>query len=396
MSCRTVRDSRACEIPSIPGRLTTISMVAEIKMMSDPQLGRRDFLRASALVVGSLGMLQAQDSEAAEKKDADAKGATSKLDSDQWKKKLAAMDIRPSRTILTPRMPKDNAELRFWLQNMVIDHRYSLNEVSLATGMKPAQIEEALAQMGIDPDQRPKNKNTNLRMCPYPGGRHPRSGYIEAAINPQRETKISIFTPWDPESYVVADLPEAIWSNLGLIYLAHTDIQTFWEQRNIALHPMEWTRSVKDTLSCERKLPNGIRFGTKAVASPKAVRFAMWLYNGTNQVLTDLHVQNCLMLKGASGFQRGRTLQENKFFFPPYVAARSEPTLDRWVITAWEPSDHLWANPLCPCIHSDPKFPDCLPGQTQRLHGWLSFYEGRDIQGEIGRIDNLNWNVELG
>ena len=34
----------------------------------------------------------------------------------------------------------------------------------------------------------------------------------------------------------------------------------------------------------------------------------------------------------------------------------------------------------CPCLHSDPRIPDCAPGKTQRLRGWPSFYEGEDVQ----------------
>jgi hypothetical protein len=42
-------------------------------------------------------------------------------------------------------------------------------------------------------------------------------------------------------------------------------------------------------------------------------------------------------------------------------------------------------------MHSDPQFPDCEPGETQRLHGWLSFYEGTDIDAALERIKGLNW-----
>ena len=70
-------------------------------------------------------------------------------------------------------------------------------------------------------------------MLPYPGGRHPRIGFLEGAIDPQRETKLSVFTPWHDSSYVVADVPEAIWSNLGLTYLAHTHIPTIWTAQKI-------------------------------------------------------------------------------------------------------------------------------------------------------------------
>jgi hypothetical protein len=44
-----------------------------------------------------------------------------------------------------------------------------------------------------------------------------------------------------------------------------------------------------------------------------------------------------------------------------------------------------------PCLHSDPKFPDCAPGETKRVRGWLSFYEGSNLEGELKRIDTTGW-----
>jgi hypothetical protein len=43
-------------------------------------------------------------------------------------------------------------------------------------------------------------------------------------------------------------------------------------------------------------------------------------------------------------------------------------------------------------MHADPQFPDCAPGETQRLGGWLSFYEGTDIDAELRRISSLDWH----
>jgi len=228
-------------------------------------------------------------------------------------------------------------------------------------------------------------------VLPYPGGRHPRIGFLDGAVNPQRETKISVFTPWDEKSYVVADIPEAIWSNLGLTYLAHTHVPTVWTKQNVELEKLEWNRRPDGSLDFERKLPNGIRFGTKVVPMHDAVRMEMWLTNGTPHALSDLRVQNCVMLKGAVGFEDQTA--DNKVFAKPYVACRDRGG-QRWIINAWEPCHRAWSNPPCPCLHSDPKFPDCAAGETQRLRGWLSFYEGRDVQAEMRRIDALNWRGE--
>ena len=63
----------------------------------------------------------------------------------------------------------------------------------------------------------------------------------------------------------------------------------------------------------------------------------------------------------------------------------------RWIITAWVPCHHPWANAPVPCLHSDPKFPDCAPGETKRLRGWFSFYEGLDIEAEFKRIEATGW-----
>jgi hypothetical protein len=279
--------------------------------------------------------------------------------------------------------------LEFWLKNMVWYHRFTTDEIRAATGLDEKAILAVQTESGIWPDTRPKQgKDAPVLVLPYPGGRHPRIGFLEGAVDPQRETKFSVFTPWDPNSYVVVDVPEALWSNLGLTYLAHTHIDTIWTKQGIELPKLEWNRRRDGSLDIERTLPNGIAFGVKAVPTKEAVRMEMWLKNGTDQKLTDLRVQICVMSKMAAGFA-GQT-NENKVFTNPYVACRSEDGR-RWMITAWEGCDRPWGNEQCPCFHSDPKFPDLEPGQQSRLCGWLSFYEGADIQAEFARIEATGW-----
>ena len=288
-----------------------------------------------------------------------------------------------------PRHPADAADLRYWLENMVVEHGFTPDEVNLATGLTCAAAAAATRELGLEARRpAPRPAGTLLRVLPYPGGRHPRIGFLEGALRPQRETKVSIFTPWDDASYVVADVPEAIFSNLGLIYLAHTHIPTLWDEQGITLPQQEWSRLPEGALESERVLPNGIAFGARVVPTPEGVRMAMWLRNGTDQPLTDMRVQNCVMLKSAGGFT---TLDgANRFFRAPYAAVRAAAA-PRWIITAWEPSDRLWANERVPCVHSDPRFPDCAPGATVRLHGWLSFYEGEAIESELDRLERNGW-----
>ena len=205
---------------------------------------------------------------------------------------------------------------------------------------------------------------------------------------PQRETKVSVFTPWDDGGYVVVDVPEAIFSNLGLTYLAHTHIPTLWDLQGLSLPRLEWQRRADGSFASERTLPNGIAFGANVRPTTTEVRMDLWLRNGTKAKLTGLRVQNCVMLGYAPGF--AAQTNTNKVFQPPYAAVRSEDGR-RWVITAWEPVQRCWGNEQCPCLHSDPQFPDCEPGATQHLRGWLSFYEGTEIEAEFQRIEGTLW-----
>jgi hypothetical protein len=287
------------------------------------------------------------------------------------------------------RRPDNDGELAYWLQNTIWYHRFTTEEVRAATGLTEREIVAAQKKFDIRPDNRPaRDRAAVLLTLPYPGGRHPRIGFLDGAVDPQRETKFSVFTPWDPNSYVVVDVPEAIWSNLGLTYLAHTHIDTIWTKQGIELPKLEWNRRADGSLDIERKLPNGIAFGVKAVPAREAVRMEMWLQNGTDQRLTDLRVQMCVMTKMAAGF--AEQTNKNKVFTNPYVACRSSDG-KRWIITAWEGCNRPWGNEQCPCFHSDPKFPDLEPGQRHRLRGWLSFYEGDDVHAEFARIDATGW-----
>jgi hypothetical protein len=271
-------------------------------------------------------------------------------------------------------------------------HGFTIEEITAATGMNTGEITAALARFNLTPNNRPKRTATApLLVLPYPGGRHPRLGFLDGAVNPQRETKVSIFTPWDESSYVVVDVPEAIWSHLGLTYLAHTHVPTLWSKQGIELPPLEWNRRADGTFDIERRLPNAISFGAKVLPLTNAVRMELWLRNGTQEPLRDLRVQNCVMLKSARGFEQ--QTNDNKVFSKPYVACKSTDG-KRWIITAWHPCHRPWANAPVPCLHSDPQFPDCAPGDIQRLSGWLSFYEGTDIEGEFRRIDRSGWRQD--
>jgi peptidoglycan/xylan/chitin deacetylase (PgdA/CDA1 family) len=305
------------------------------------------------------------------------------------RKKLIAAGKQPDDF----RRPANAEELRYWLENMSVYHRYTPAEIGKATGFSSAAVVAALERLGLGGMSPPRRTNDDpLVVRPYPGGRHPRIGFLDGAIRPRRETKVSVFAPWENGGYVVVDVPEAIWSGQAsareLLYLAHTHVPTMWDRQGVELERLEWTRAASGILSVRRKLPSGVAFGARITPTRSEVRMELWISNGTSTPLSGLVVQNCVMLKAALGFE-GRT-NDNKVFDQPFVACQSGDGT-RWIITAWKPCVRAWGNPPCPCLHSDPQFPDCAPGETQRIRGWLSFYEGTDVKAEFRRIDASGW-----
>ena len=246
----------------------------------------------------------------------------------------------------------------------------------MATGLSLSDAEREIANRT---STQAESGSTEVRLLPYPGGRHPRRGFLDGAIDPQRETKISVFPPWKEGGYVVIDVPEAIFSNLGLIYLAHTHVPTIWDKQPTPLPRLEWSE-IENGLSVRRDLPNGIVFKSTVTKTPSGVEMTIDLTNGTLEKLTGLRVQVCTMLKVAVGFQSQEPLES--IIHDSLIAVRARGT-DRWIITRWEPNQRVWQNPPVPCIHSDPIFPDCKPGETVSVSGSLRFYEGSDVRSEI-------------
>ncbi len=288
------------------------------------------------------------------------------------------------------RRPGDDRELKYWLTNMAAGHGYTAPEISMATGLSMREVDAAMARLGIEAAG--ATAANRVKILPYPGGRHPRIGFRDGAMRPQRETKFSAFAPWEAKSYVVVDVPEAIWVDQGegreLLYLAHTHVPTIWSGRGVQLPKLEWERRDDGSLWIERVLPNQVAFGAHVVPRATHVEMELWLRNGTASTLTGLRIQNCVMLREARGFNA--LDNSNRVTQSPFVACH-DPSGHRWIITAWEHCVRPWSNQHCPCMHSDPQFPDCAPGETVRLRGWLSFYEGSDVRAEFTRIAAETW-----
>ena len=265
-------------------------------------------------------------------------------------------------------MAATRADRRFWLPNMLGSHRYTAREMAQVLGWTEEAASTAAKQSV--PLATPAQ---GLQVQPYPGGRPLRIGFREGAIDPMRGTKASVFLPWSPREYVVVDLPEAIFSNLGLLFLAHTHVPTIWNEQNQVLENVDWERLDGGALRSSWRLPNGVTFGADVMPHTDEVRMGLWLRNGTAEPLTRLRTQICVLLKGADNFNA--QTNDNKRFGKTAAAVRSRAG-DRWIVTEWEHCGRTWGNALCPCLHSDPVLPDCPPGQTVRVAGRLWFSEG--------------------
>ncbi|MFH1741745.1 MAG: polysaccharide deacetylase family protein [bacterium] len=293
---------------------------------------------------------------------------------------------KDGKLILPAEMEATRANSSFWLENMLVDHRYTWDEAAQVTGWDAETVKQKAADLKIDPAAPSKNQpNNTIRVRPYPGGRHPRIGFLEGAINPMRGTKVSIFLPWDSGSYVVLDLPEAIWNDGKLLYLAHTHVPTMWDEQDIWLDNVDWVCDEDGSLSNRWELPNGVQFGASVIPDENQVNAEFWLKNGSSETLTGLRTQICIMTKAAP--EMNAQTNENKRYDSPVAAAQSS-TSDQWLLTAWDRCGRAWGNADCPCFHSDPVFPDCPPGETVRLSGRIWFLEGKDITAEIARAKN--------
>lgn len=279
---------------------------------------------------------------------------------------------------LAPEVEGTRADLKFWLENMLLYHGYSIEEVAQVTGWDVKTVMQITQAAAIDHEGLERAQAPGLKLLPYPGGRHPRIGFLDGAIAPHRGTKASIFPPWENGGYAVLDVPEAIWREKDLIYLAHTHFPTVWNAQNVRLENIDWTRT--DTgLSLARTLPDNVSFGVNLTPGESTVDIELWLDNGTEAALTGLRAQVCLMLKALAGFEAQSN--DNKTFEDP-VTTVSNADGTRWVLIAFDQIDRCWGNAKCPCAHTDPKLPDAAPGERKTARGRIWFYEGTDIDAQ--------------
>lgn len=288
------------------------------------------------------------------------------------------------------RSPLSEADYQRWL-NIALAHNFTPVEIAKALNKSTSQIKQDIKQLNLTPEKARAMfiNNDRYTALPYPGGRHPRIGFLDGAIRPRRDTKISIFDPQNPNSYVVVDIPEAIWfiphgkTNRELLFLAHTHIPTVWDRQSQSIPRQEWTTHKDGSLTITHQLPNKISFGAKVTPKADHVQLEMWINNGSRTTLKGLQTQMCAMLKSLEGFNL--QTNDNKTFNKPFATVRNE-SQNRFLLFAWDRSQRTWGNTHCPCLHSDPQFPDCPPDQKVSLKGILKFQTTKHIDQDINTL----------
>jgi len=208
----------------------------------------------------------------------------------------------------------------------------------------------------------------DTRLAPFPGHEHPRIGFLEGALAPFRGTKAMAFLPWDPGSYALIDLPEAIFDGKRLLYLAHTHIPSIWDERNIVLEDRDWLRD-GPALHSTWRLPDTLDFAMRITpAHGHRLDMELSVTNKSDQPFNALRSQVCVMLKRAAGFNS--QTNGNKTFGKSLARVTSGA---KAINVEWDNCGRTWGNPNCPCLHSDPLLPPCAPGQTVTVRGRLWF-----------------------
>lgn len=99
---------------------------------------------------------------------------------------ISAVDAEPQTS--TVRSPQGTADQAEWLENMIRFHRFTAAEIRDATGLGDEVIAAALKQWGPTSEASASGTGSKgfthadgtIGILPYPGGRHPRLGFLRA------------------------------------------------------------------------------------------------------------------------------------------------------------------------------------------------------------------------
>src|SRR5207245_9106136 len=84
---------------------------------------------------------------------------------------------QPERLTLPAEVKATRADLRFWLEDMLVYHHYTWAEAARACGWSTNEVKRKAAELQITPETAPeKPAPGQIRVLPYPGTRETRRG----------------------------------------------------------------------------------------------------------------------------------------------------------------------------------------------------------------------------
>ena len=150
------------------------------------------------------------------------------------------------------------------------------------------------------------------------------------------------------------------------MFLGHTHIPTKWDKQNIEIVNRDWARRGDGSLGSEWVFPDKVACGADVRLVDGEVRMNLWVRNGSRAPLTAMRSQVCVLLARAPEFAHAGTYSQ------PRASVTSRDGRRR-ILTEWDDCQRVWGNERCPCLHSDPRLPDCAPGETVRQQGRIWF-----------------------
>jgi len=231
---------------------------------------------------------------------------------------------------------------------------------------------------------------------------------------------VRITPPWKSGGEWLLRAPETLGSDQGLLFIDHSRddmIPVTWPRQ-----PLTWKQE-SGGLEFECELDMGVVLRVRIVPHRDEVTIEGILINGSAADLSNLGTQFCLVQSEVTEFvdplaERTLVMVGGKFVplgsAPPGPAPGQKPmfivtntwNLDRWkpwepgrswfveqqadipliatvsrdgtrvVAVAFDNAYKIMTNCDLPCIHADPRFPDCPPGGIVRIRGKLYFIQG--------------------
>jgi hypothetical protein len=239
-------------------------------------------------------------------------------------------------------------------------------------------------------------------------------------IGPQ---SFEIHLRWEDAGFLQLRLPETLRCNLGLLFIDHVRADMPPVVRVDRLP--DWVRDEETgALSYELELPNDVTFGGSATPTEGRVELEFWVRNNTDEPLTGLHTQFCLVQTNAPPFNEGdltrtyihsdgrwlaladtthevmnpergpwivtavgdggikpHTKLDGCWYCCPErgdapIIATTDAGGDRVIALSWDNGVGLMSNGWIPCIHNDPRWPPrCAPGATVSVKGRIYIME---------------------